>query len=290
MARYRLTDAQRLNKHFYRGVDEAFLFSKALTLMEVAEQHEKFLEERSEDPAVSSLKPKKFREALLAEVHFSEFVQFEALLALLMAIYQDLPHWLFLTTYKTSQMKQWAAKLQQAEIVDLTGGAAQTLEQFYDESVYTGYVGTKNDLDTPWSLNIDNIHWLLKNMAGRYLDAADFNAYKHGLRVHTGHTALMITSDTGGRGISLESDNSLAYLELKPEPDGSKRVFLATKHFNPLEALNNLYIMRLMIETIKATRLARLNGDSGAELNTFFELNKADFADLRERTKWSFSM
>ncbi len=292
MTKYILRDASRLNKHFYKGLDENFLLSKALTLYKIADCHEKFLSEQKGDEDFEGIDPKKYREALLAEIHFSEILQFEAVFALLIAIYQDLPHWLFLTTYKTAEIKSWVADYMAGNFAGISNGKAASAEEFFDLSLYANYVGNKDEKDYPWSKNIENIDWLLRRMGEKYLNSSEFNAYKHGLRVHTGETAIRIqpNDDPDHPGFGWRSENSLVFLELKDIGEGGLTVHLTTKHFNPLEALNHLHIMRIMASCIKRTRLARLNGESGVEINTFFEINQKQFQELSSKvTKWSIT-
>jgi hypothetical protein len=124
------TDDNELNRRFYQRYDENFVFNKALALACILEDQEKFklltAEYRDIDPSRIN---DKFFETLRAELHFTEMHQFEGFFALLIAIFKDLPHWIYLTAYHTSQIADAIHQFIKGDIKTLTGGMAKNDRQ-----------------------------------------------------------------------------------------------------------------------------------------------------------------
>ena len=105
-----------INRRFYDGFDHKFLYRKAQTLMFLVREQERFIEmvkqaeqaheDSTEMPLLSQDIEDKYFERLRAEVYFTEMHQFEGFFALLLAVFQKLPHWLYLTLYETREIKQ----------------------------------------------------------------------------------------------------------------------------------------------------------------------------------------
>ena len=90
------------------------------------------------------------------------------------------------------------------------------------------------------------------------------------------------------------SEDSVMYLQKEPvrEVDGEKEIPISevTKAFNPFEAAFYLAKMNQMLETMKAARLAFLQGDKPVErINTFFGLDRDEVEQLEqfEESKWT---
>ncbi len=75
-------------------------------------------------------------------------------------------------------------------------------------------------------------------MGEKYLKASEFNkgeynAYKHGLRVLTGHSSFQVASNPQDPFFVLgDSKDSLSFLELENDTAEGKTVVEVTKHFN----------------------------------------------------------
>ncbi|MBI5189905.1 MAG: hypothetical protein HZA22_04465 [Nitrospirae bacterium] len=289
---YIVRDEDRLNLDFYQRYDENYLFNKADTLFCISEERQTFrtmIESMGRE--TESLTDKYF-DALRAEIHFTELHQFECLFALMIAVFQELPHWLYLTTYSTREIKDAVRKYLDGDIDGLTRGSHADEHSLLNHSIYTKMVVTEPDKKENWHKNLDNISWILKRIARKYIEGQEYNAYKHGLRVMTGKCALYIHPDNEPEKATClgSTDDSLTYLELKDVSEGGETVYSTTKFINPLESINHLYVMKAMLETIKATRSAILNKLSGAKLNTFMEIDKVKFLELRTITKTSFTV
>lgn len=284
--KYIIRYPEQLNLEFYKGFHEDFLYNKAFTLWAITEKQEKFFE-------LAEIKPDdknevaKYLQNLNAEIYFTEMHQAEALFALMFALSQGLPHWLYLSTYKTIEIKEGICDFIKEAIEKITFGKLKTLKEYIDYSIYFNFKPLDEKKAKNWDKNIENAIWLLKRIGERYLEADEYNAYKHGLRVFTGETAIFVSpSDSPGKKTCLaHSKNSFNYLQIKDKGEGGLTVFKTIKHFNPVESLNYLFVMRQMLETIKTTRLARLLRETDkVKINTFFEIDKKGFQELARKT------
>jgi len=264
---YFLRDAKDLNLQFYRSYDEAFLYRKAETLMLLVDDVQKYksalLGEDSEN-----FDEEKFVETLNAEIHFTEFHQFEAFFAVLIALFQDLPHWLYLTTYTSREIKEKVNAFLDGDLKKVSNGLVNNSNDFINSAVYAGFMSDNESIAQKWQENIDNIFWFITRVARKYIEGTEYNAYKHGLRVITGPTFIKFSS-TGqpDKGFQYSSDNSIRFLELDEVEKDKFQVKETFKHFNPVESINHLYFMYGVLETIKSVRMARIQGETKANFS-----------------------
>ncbi len=251
-----------LNRAFYERYDPRFLFNKAITLRAITTERDRFVEAISAFESYGEMKPyidDHYFEALRAELHFIETHQFEAFFALMMAAFQDKPHWLYLTDYKNEQVKAAVERFLVGDVASLTGGAITTERDFVVRAIYEGWTPRRPD----WDTNLDNHWWLLQRMAMRYLaaaGAAEYNAYKHGVRVMTGPSFWSLGDDDAPL-IVQESPDSISYLDLRKTEEGYLRLYEVTKQFNPEESFFYLNLMQRMLDTMTKLRRVRLTGE-----------------------------
>lgn len=289
---YGINDPQGLNIKFYTQYDESFLFRKADTLLFIAEHQEHFREFVTNNGGQEEAVDSKFIETIRTEVHFTEFHQFEAFFALLIAIFQNLPHWLYLTTYSTRDIKKKVKAFLEDDIKTLTEGNLDSTEAFVNQAIYTNFLPDDQDSRDNWKTNIENITWLLSRLSEKYIAGAEYNAYKHGVRIMTGPSSLSFkpTGKSEG-GFSFSSNDSVRFLEIKDDEQDRKIVYETVKHFNPIESINHLLFMAQLLDTMKTTRLARLQGgQKHIEFNTFFDLDRDVLKKFRNRTRWSITI
>ncbi len=221
------TEIKELNKRFYSRFDENFLYNKAMALASIVEHEQRFKLQTAEYQDIDSTRINdKFFESLRTEIHFIEMHQFEGFFALLMAIFNKLPHWIYLTTYATGEIKN-AVKLfikgDAEALQELTGGKATTYSQFVSEAVYTRFHPPDSPKKDHWNENLDNVAWLIIRMAERYsAGISEYNAYKHGLRVVTGESLFQAgMQDKEGKPVGpflhMASKDSLSYLTIQDE-------------------------------------------------------------------------
>lgn len=282
--------SKELNLRFYQSLDENFLFNKAGTLAFINENFadfKAFAEQRGFDFENDE---KRYLDVLRAEIYFAEIHQAEVLFALLTALFQPLPHWLYLTTYETDEIRVAVQRWIDKNILRLTNANLKTAREFVQHAVYTGFAPTDSEKAAKWTTNLDNVVWLLDRIGRRYLDAPEYNAYKHGLRVMTGGAGLRIYPDGHPEMAQTvaASPDSFTFLEIRKE-NGDRVVYETTKLVSPLESYNHLFAMWRMARAIKVTRLARLTNQGGVDFPTFFEVDKERILNLQVFGKWSFT-
>lgn len=288
------------NLQFYERYDEHFLFNKVVTFLYIIDEGEpaiKQIEERLTANGGASFS-KRYLESIRAEIFFTALHQCETFFALLIALFQPLPHWLYLTIYETKEIKQAVEQIVTNNIGDVTGGSITNIQDFIKVAVYREAMAADPQLASRWDENIDNVAWLVKRIGEFFLkyDRA-YNSYKHGLRVMTGPHQLSIglqNPDGTIRGpmqVIQASEDSVTYLQREPvrEVDGKKEIPISevTQAFNPFEASFYLTKMSQMLETIKATRLTELKGGGPVEsINAFFELDRDEVLQLAKHDEW----
>ena len=292
-------------KRFYDGFNHKFLYRKAQTLMFLVSQRERFTEmvkqaeETSEEESTKYLSCQdiddKYFEGLRAEVYFTEMHQFESFFALLLAYFQDLPDWLYLRTYTTEEIKTAIQNYVDGNISAATNGAVSTREDFIIHAVYAGCYSDELKENNEWNESVDNIDWFIKRAGQRYLEAAEYNAYKHGLRVLTGHTWFRVwpndaAGNPQGQGFVLgDSEDSLSFPELEDQGEGGLTAVEVTKHFNPKENFEHIQIMQLILDEVMRTRGARINREPIEHLETIL-IDREKLQALRKYFTFSLTV
>lgn len=286
-----------LDLEFYQGYDESLLYNKAVTLWYAINGGERLKDEIQElvDQQGGGRLSDKYFEGLRAELHFTALHQFEGFFSLLIAICQELPHWLYLTTYPPGEIQEKAKLFVDGKIGELTGGIVGNAREFLAQAIYLGSRPQDETLSARWDENLDNVAWLIRRIARKYdEDLPVYNSYKHGLRLLTGPSRFAVALNgpdgTPGQAHTLAaSEDSLAFLELDKRPDGT-RVRHTTRHFSPQESFYYVCKMSQMLETIKATRLAALRGETeGPSLNLFLKIEKDEIMKMGAQSAFRFS-
>lgn len=225
------------NLHFYQRYDERFLFNKVATFLYIIDEgaHVVTQIQQRSFPHVDASFSARYQESLRAEILFSTLHQCESFFALLVALFQPLPHWLYLTTYETKEIKQAVERIVARRIEAVTNGAISTTCEFISVTVYTEVMTADPELAGRWEENLDNAAWLIERI-GIYFLRYDrvCNSYKHGLRVMTGPHRVGIAPQgwdgavQGPMRVIQASEDSLTYLQKEPvrEVAGRKKSLL----------------------------------------------------------------
>ncbi len=287
-----------INRRFYDGFDHKFLYRKAQTLMflvkeqerinEMVKQAEQAHEDDTDLPLLSQDIDDKYFERLRAEVYFCEMHQFEGFFALLLAVFQGIPHWLYLTLYETREIKQAVEHYLAGNITAVTSGALSTVEGFITHTVYAGLSPEERLGNSHWDESIECIDWIIKRMGERYLKAEEYNAYKHGLRVLTGHSTFAMQLNDPATGtpqgtprVLWESEDSVSFLDFEDKGEGKQAVVEVTKHFNPQESFKHIQIMQLILDEVMRIRRAVLKHESPEHVRLII-INKDELHALRK--------
>ena len=281
---YIVRDANDLNQRFYEGYDPNFLLSKARTLMFIVENQEAFVRFVEECGESAEDVDQDFREALRAEVYFTEFHQFEAFFALLIAPFQELPHWLYLTTYTPSEIKGKVQAFLDKDIPLITNEQENDLYDFLRVAIYGYFKPDIEEEKGSFQNDLDDIAWLLDRMAYRYLKSIEYNAYKHGVRVLAGPTAVEFTPHGATEPtLRFSSDDSVKFLELEDVDKDRIAVYEVWKHFKPAESINYLYFMSVLLQVMKTVRLGRLTGKEHLQIEPFPKINRDQLNQLAKQ-------
>src|SRR5260370_988382 len=182
-----------INQRFYEGFDHKFLYRKAQTLMFLVKEQERFTqmvmqageahEDGTELPLLREDIDDKYFERLRAEVYFCEMHQFEGFFALLLAVFQGIPHWLYLTLYETKEIKQAVEHYLAGNITAVTNGALSTVEDFITRTVYAGFSPEARLGNSQWDESIECIDWMLKHESPEHMRTIFINKDElHALR------------------------------------------------------------------------------------------------------------
>lgn len=288
------------NLCFYEQYDEHFLFNKVVTFLYILDNGEPVITQVEENLIAhgGARLSNKYLESIRAEILFTTLHQCEAFFALLIAPFQPLSHWLYLTTYETKEIKEGIRKILDNKIEDITNGSITDIQDFIKVTIYSEVMSTDLQLANRWNENIDNVAWLLKHIGEFFFKYEDaYNSYKHGLRIMTGPHQVSIGLEnadgtvSGPMHVIQAAEDSVTYLHKEPirEVEGKKErpISEVTKAFNPSEAFFYLAKMSQMLETIKATRLMWLKGGGTVErINTFFQLDRDAVLGLAKYDEW----
>jgi hypothetical protein len=303
---YKVRNPGIVMKRFYDGFDHKFLYRKAQTLMFLVNERERFIamvrqaEEPGEEGTNTYLSSQdiddKYFEGLRAEVYFTEMHQFEGFFALLLTVFQTVPHWLYLTTYGTSEIKTAIQNYIDGNISAVTNGMVNTVEEFVIFAVYAGFSPDEQNKEGQWKESVETIDWFIKRAGKRYLDAAaEYNGYKHGLRVLTGHSRLVIwpndaAGNPQGQGFVMgDSEDSVSFLALEDKGENGETVSEMTKHFNPHESFEHIQIMQIILDEVMRTRRARINKEPLESLQTIV-IDKEKLQALRKHFTFSLTI
>jgi hypothetical protein len=268
---------------FYDGYDPKFLFRKADTLFFVYQNRDEYRKFVETCGGSAEEMDDNYFHGLAAELHCSAMQQSECFFALLLAAFQPLPHWLFLTSYR-NEMRERAQALIEEQIEVVTSGICKQPRHFVAKSVYPGV-----DLpdDPEWTTALDSIFWFISEMGKCYLSGGEYNAYKHGLRVLPGeHNFMVDISGSGDFRTFLSMPHALSYLEIDSQVDG-RYVNEVTKQIDPLHAFHSIQIMASIAEVVCSIRLGGLQKQE-VQIKKLM-IDKDGFASLRPVARFTRS-
>lgn len=277
---YFVFDPTRLDRKFYDGYDERFLHRKITVLGAFLDNPELLEQFVISDDGADAIE--RFKHSLAAEIYFSEFHQFECFFAMLMAPFQELPHWIYLSTYSTASIKQKLHLFLDERFEALSNNLIRERNEFLRHAIYAGVTDSQPNHES-WTDTFENLWWVIHRMAKKFLDATEYNSYKHGLRVISASSSFAICPEPSfasrpeqldlSKATVFGSSNSISHLFFEKRKDGTQ-VSIETKGFNPNESRANIQIMVGILANIKRIRLAILGGKTGVEITKFPSVDK----------------
>jgi hypothetical protein len=246
------------DKSFYDGYDPGFILNKASLLMAACKHPNElkaFVAATEGNP--DELDASVFQ-SFVSELHFSVLHQFEVLFALMLAEFQPLPHWVYLTEYQTRDIKKKAQGYLDHDYDLVSAGVCHNQFDLIARAVYPGVV-PMTDIEPNLRDSIADIGWLIEAGAKRYLSSPEYNAYKHGLRVIPGAMTLMVGLGAERSDFTpvISMASKITYLEREVLEEGVGYTEV-TKEVSADDAYQWVLAMASVAEAITAIRLARL--------------------------------
>jgi len=282
-----LRTPQQADVRFYEGYDAQFLFRKADLIYLVFSRRNEFRAFISSLGCPEEGIDDAFLNGVAAELHCAALQQFEAVFALMLAAFQRLPHWIYLTSYRTAEIKEKAAALAAGDIDAASGRQCADKDAFIAESIYPGV--TPPEGDESWGRSLSDLSWFLTSMADQYLCSPEYNAYKHGLRVLPGSARLLVDISRGANEFRpvLSMKHSVTFLEIE-ERDNHYAAQEVTKEIDPEDAYQRILVMSSIAENIKNIRLAGLRRER-TDVSTF-SLDRQGLLRLRPVGRFAFPL
>jgi hypothetical protein len=251
---------EELNAYFYEQYDEHFFFNKVRAMCfvyEAAPETENEFERFTAGLNAPFPNDYKWRDALTVELYFTSFLQFESLFSLLIAEFQDQPHWIYLNNYTPREIKSKIESFIKGDFTALTNGLIDNKYDFIDRAVYSKRIKLDENLRNNWKLNLHNADFVLRTIAAKYLEKAiEYNGYKHGLRL-----SRVVESKLYIPGMpAMVSDQTIGYLDIAEDED-EKVLIHQLKSINPSQSFYELYLMHRIVALIKMTRLSDLKNE-----------------------------
>jgi hypothetical protein len=244
---------------FYKSYDALFLARKVELLYAMYRNAGSFLDGvQTWNRAVTSSE-EQLRSFLATELHCTVFHQTEALIALLLAEYQDKPDWVYLTTYGNPEIKKAAEAIAKHE--QIPGTTAVNMADLVKTAVFATWDLSKSEgIREQWNETISSTIALLQIVSEQFIDAQEYNSYKHGLRVVLGSASFGVASGKLAEHnfVTFASmPHAMTFLEKETvgQDDGAKMVSKETK---PEYSFDAVTCMANLVSTIKSFRLARI--------------------------------
>jgi hypothetical protein len=275
-------------ERFYDGYDPNFLLSKGAILFLAAQHPDAFRASVAATGGNQNALDEKLFHNLVAELHFSVLHQFEALFALLLAGFQDLPHWVFLTEYRPGEIKTKAQAYLDHQYQAISGGVCEERNGFIIRSVYPG-IAVPSGMESTFRDSVNDIGWLVEEAAKRYLCSPEYNAYKHGLRVLPGAATLKFGRVSGAPPTNtlFSMPHSVTFLQ-REDVENGRGYAEVTKEISAEDSYQWLQAMASIAGAVRDIRLAGLRqSDVNVPMFTF---DRKRLIQLRPITKFRMSL
>ncbi len=266
-------DTREIETEFYRRLDDTYFYKKAFTLYHALQNPDGVAALLAGDPA-DLASPAGLPDVLKAEIHLTELDLTEALFAFMAAAFQTAPHPVFMATY-TRELVRWAIdRFIAGDASALTGEAMRTRGEFIEGAIYTNLVPGERGPD--WPRNLANITRVLEIAGQRYLAASELKPLARGLRIMRDETETARfmdgpEADAAQAGI----EDWVAFHRVKRRKDGNRNLYREVKAISFEESINLIYMMTMLMRSLKRTRLARLTGQSKAPIHSLASIDEA---------------
>lgn len=272
---------EELNLEFYQTYDPYFLYSRASSLLMAMDQPATERRRLAKLPVPRDIK--KHLAALGADIYFTEMQQTEAFFALLFSAFQDLPHWVYLTEYKSNDLRAMIDSFVHHKRLDGTYMSEKSERELIHHGVYFGSIPQDVATASRWNENLDNILWLIRRTGERFVQSSEYNSYKHGVRVMAGPSYISFGLSGGTTAMRHASDHSVSHLQTVSTGPNVKEIRRETVHFSPVESWHHIAYLARMAATMQAVRLAALDQTANPPLIELFLTLDRDGLELMGR-------
>ena len=289
---------KELNIRFYEGLDYDFLYHKAhisYLCLENWNDFKGFEAEHEFTYMEGDEADIKRKQALAAEIFFTSIHLTEALFVLLLARFQPIPDWLYLTTYRTNEIFDYAKSYLNGDTSKLPNVSETNNRDFLVKSFTVSSAKSEEDFFESYINSCDEF---LKRALQRYIEHGEYGgpygAYKHGARIHTGgmEIAVGLSSEEMATVISSEYGISWISSEEVTSNDNTVRKFKLLLNQQAIDYKESFeYILQMcnIIKTLKQARIACIRG-LGASKITVAEINLDELDGSISSQKISYSL
>jgi hypothetical protein len=263
-----------IERDYYQRLDVEHLYRSAFTLYQSLQEPASLARFFAADPAALTAIDEGFAASLIAEIHLAELRLTEGLFALLMAAFQLGPHPVFLATCKSGTVRAGIRQFLAGDMAGFTGGRRETVGEMVSAAIYCDYLPP--NLEAEWARNIANITDVLETAGGKCDQAGERRSYFRGLGLKPAEDEDLYWMEPAGLALADAGEaeeegcgDAVNYLEIR-RAKGKKypRLFEMSRKISLEESINLIYCMTLLSRTIRSTRLARLKGETTAELHS----------------------
>ncbi|MSO73997.1 MAG: hypothetical protein EXQ99_02435 [Alphaproteobacteria bacterium] len=271
-------DTREIETEFYRRLDDAYFYKKAFTLYHVLQNPEGVGRLLASDPA-GLAGGDDLTDVLKAEIHLAELDLSESLFAFIAAAFQTAPHPVFMAGY-TRELVRWLIdRFIAGDVAALTNEAVRTRGAFIETAIYANLI--PGERGPEWTRNIENITRLLEIAGRRYISASELKPLSRGLRIVRDEieTARFMNgpeADAAREGIV----DWVAFHRVKRRKDGNKNLYREVKAISFEESINLIYLMTMLMRSLRQTRLARLSGHAKAPIHSLASIEAGAFDQL----------
>ncbi|MGD9535945.1 MAG: hypothetical protein AB7P52_01955 [Alphaproteobacteria bacterium] len=267
-------DTRAIEAAFYRRFDDAYFYKKALTLYHGLQNKDALLLFFQTDPGGLMGSDDSVVDMLKVEIHLAELDLTELLFAFLVAPFQPMPHPVFMAGYRRDLVRWAIDRFIAGDAAALSNETLRTRAELIEWSLYARLVPAQRGEE--WARNLANITRLLEIAGQRYLNASELKPLARGLHIRRDETETARFLDGPEADAAREGLTEwVAYHRTRRRKDGKASFYRMIKAVSPERSVNLVYMMTMLLRSLRETRLARLEGRSRAPIHSLASIDAA---------------
>ena len=273
-------DSRTIEAEFYRRLDDTYFYEKALTLYHGLQNQDALRLFFESDPGRLLRSDAGVADMIKVEIHLAELDLAELVFAFLVAPFQSAPHPVFMASY-TRELVRWAIdRFGAGDARALSNETIGTRAELIEWSVYARLVPEQRGDE--WARNLANIAKVLETAGRRYLNASELKPLARGLRIcrDEAETARFLDgpeADAAREGLA----DWVAYHRVKRRKDGKANLYRMVKAISPEASINLIYVLTMLLRSLRESRLARLRGQPRAAIHSLASIDADALETLR---------